>query len=279
MWMVLPFLKNESVGIILKVVPTVACDVVESVIATSRTAVQLPTAAIWNNFNLKALRDNPFSGALVEADFRRGDDFPANIFEAAASIITMNSEEVGALSMLGSVDNESAEIQHPAPILLNGGKKWAFEVRCKVNTITADDLGFFIGLMAASANLSGALIDDNGAATADVNNVGFQSFHADTAGVDAVYTAVGETPIVHDADIATMVANTYFTMGMYYDGTDIQIYANGVNSADPILAADIVADGDDFPEDAVCVPTLATLNGAAEDDTLIVDWYRFAQEG
>ncbi len=265
--------------ILAKVNAVVACDVIDSVTATSRTAVQLPTDAIWKNFNLKELRDNPFSGALVEADFRRGSDFPANIFEAAASIITMNTEEAGALSLLGSVDNESCEIQYPCPIVSSAGKKWAFEGRMKVNTVTGDDLGFFFGLMAASANLSGALIDDNGAATADVDNVGFQSFHADTTGVDAVYTNSGDTPIVHDADVKAMTINTYFTVGMYFDGTDIQIYVDGVNTADPILAADIIAGGDDFPQASVLVPTLATLNGAAEDDTLIVDWFIFASEG
>jgi hypothetical protein len=66
---------------------------------------------------------------------------------------------------------------------------------------------------------------------------------------------------------------------MYFDGTDIRIYVDGVDTGDPILAADIAAGGDDFPEDAVMVATLATKNGAAEDDVVIYDWVRFAQEG
>lgn len=264
--------------VLAKVNAVVACDAVESVTAASRTAVQLPTAAIWNNFNLKELRENPFAGALVESDFRRGEDVPANSYSDATANISVNSEAAGALQMLGSADNDAVEVQYACPILANGGKKWAFEARLKTNSVTADDIGFFLGLLAGQ-ELTGDLIADNGAALIDSNALGFQSFHADSTGVDAVYVAVGETPIIHDADVKTMVINTYFTLGMYYDGTDIQIYVDGVNTADPILAADIIAGGDDFPEDAVMVATLATKNGAAEDDVVIYDWVRFAQQG
>ena len=271
--------RSSIAGIVLAKVDGIkACDEVDTVTASSRTAVQLPTDDIWKNFNLKELRDNPFSGTLVEADFRRGEDIPANVYSDATANISVNSEAVGAAQLLGSADNDAVEIQYAGPILANGGKKWAFEARLKTNTVTADDIGFFLGLLAGQ-ELTGDLIADNGAALIDSNALGFQSFHADSTGVDAVYVAVGETPIIHDADVKTMVINTYFTLGMYYDGTDIQIYVDGVNTGDPILAADIIAGGDDFPEDAVMVPTLCTKNGAAEDDVVIYDWARFAQEG
>ena len=271
--------RSSAAGLVLaKVSPIAACDGAESVTASSRTAVQLPTAAIWNNFNLKELRENPFSGSLVESDFRRGEDVPANAYSDATANISVNSEAVGALQMLGSADNDAVEIQYACPILANGGKKWAFEARLKTNTVTADDIGFFLGLLTGQ-ELTGDLIADNGAALIDSNALGFQSFHADSTGVDAVYVAVGETPIIHDADVKTLTINVYTTLGMYYDGTDIRIYVDGVDTADPILAADIVADGDDFPEDAVMVATLCTKNGAAEDDVVIYDWARFAQEG
>lgn len=271
--------RSSVAGVVLaKIEPVSAVSEIDIVTAGGRAATALPTAAIWNNFNLKELRDNPFSGALVESDFRRGKDVPANSYSDATANISVNSEAVGALQLLGSADNDAAEIQYAGPILANGGKKWAMECRIKTNSVTADDIGFFFGLLTGQ-ELTGDLIADNGAALIDSNALGFQSFHADSTGVDAVYVAVGETPIIHDADVKTMVVNTYFTLGMYYDGTDIQIYVDGVNTADPILAADIIAGGDDFPEDAVMVPTLCTKNGAAEDDVVIYDWVLFAQEG
>jgi hypothetical protein len=271
--------RSSVAGLVLaKVSPIAACDGADVVTASSRTAVQLPTDAIWKNFNLKQLRENPMSGSLVEADFRRGSDVPANSYSDTTANISVNSEAVGALQMLGSADNDAVEIQYACPILANGGKKWAFEARLKTNTVTADDIGFFLGLLTGQ-ELVGDLIADNGAALIDSNALGFQSFHADATGVDAVYVAVGETPIIHAADVKALTINEYTTLGMYYDGTDIRIYVDGVDNADPILAADIAAGGDDFPEDAVMVATLATKNGAAEDDVVIYDWVQFAQEG
>lgn len=266
-------------GLVLAKVDAIkACDQVEAVTVSSRTTVELPTAAIWDNFNLKELRENPFSGALYEADFRRGEDIPANAFTDTASNLSLNAEAAGALQLLGSVDNEAVEIQFASPITVSGGKKWAFEGRLKTNTVTAEDIGFFFGLLTGS-ELTGDLIADNGAAMIDSNHLGFQSFHPDTTGVDAVYTKISETPIIHDADAKAMTVNEYFTVGMYFDGTDIQVFVDGVNTNDPILAADIVESGDDFPQGAIMVPTIATKNGAAEDDVVIFDWIRFAQEG
>ncbi|KKL21442.1 hypothetical protein LCGC14_2445430, partial [marine sediment metagenome] len=120
-------------------------------------------------------------------------------------------------------------------------------------------------------------IVDNGASVQTEGSLGFQSFHADTTGIDAVYDETSQSPVIHDADVKIMTVNTYFTVGMYFDGTDIQVFVDGVNTADPILASDIAAA--DFPTAAVLQPTLATKNGAAEDDTVTYDWVRFAQEG
>ena len=270
--------RSSTAGTVLaKVDPVDVCDTEEVVTAHSRTAVQLPTAAIWDNFNLKELRENPMLGSFYEADFKRGNaDYPINAFTDAASLISLSDEAAGGLVLLGSVDNEACEVMYPCPIAVSGGKKWAMEARLKTNTITANDIGFYFGLM-VSSTLTGILIADNGAAVQAEGSLGFQSFHADTAGVDAVYDETSQSPVIHDADVKAMTVNTYFTVGMYFDGTDIQVFVDGVNTADPILASDIAAA--DFPTAAVLQPTLATKNGAAEDDTVTYDWVRFAQEG
>ena len=269
--------RSSTAGIVLAKLTGVSAEAIEVVTATSRTTVQLPTAAIWDNFDLKELRDNPFAGAYYDSDFRQGNDMPANAFTDAASNLSLNAEAVGALQVLGSVDNEAVEIQLPGPITTSGGNKWAFECRVKQNTITNDDLGYFIGIMTGS-ELVGDLIADNGASMADVGSIGFQLFHADGNAIDAVYDANGQTAQVHDTGVIVPATGTYDTMGMYYDGTDIQVYINGVNTADPILGTGDI-DAVTFPSAVVMVPTIATKNGAAEDDVIILDWIRFAQIG
>ena len=270
--------RSSVAGTVLaKVDPIKVCEQYETIEADSRTAVQLPTAAIWNNFNLKELRDNPWTGALWEADFRRGDDIPSNIYVDTDSNISLNAEAVGAMQVLGSVDNEAAEIQVASPITTSGGKRWAFEARLKANSITDNDIAYFVGIMTGS-ELIGDLIADNGASMADVGSIGFSVFHGDGNDFSAVYDATGQTAQVHDADLVVPEVSVYFTCGMYYDGTDIQVFINGVNTADPILGTGDI-DQATFPSAIVMVPTIAQKNGAAEDDVTIYDWVRFAQEG
>ena len=123
----------------------------------------------------------------------------------------------------------------------------------------------------------GNLIIDNGASVQTEGSLGFQCFHADADDIDVVYDETSQSPTVHDASVQVIVINTYSTLGMYFDGTDIQVFVDGVNTADPILASDI--SNALFPTAGVMHPTLATKNGAAEDDTVTLDWFRFAQEG
>jgi len=269
--------RSGTTGLVLaKINAVVAADAGEVVTASSRTAVQLPTAAIWDNFDLKQLRANPMAGSLYETDFRRGnEDYPGNSFTDAASLISLSDEAAGALVLLGSVDNEACEVQYPCPITVSGGKKWAMEARLKANSITDNDIGYFFGLM-VSSTLVGNLIIDDGASVQTEGSLGVQVFHADADAVDVVYDETSQSPVVHDAGVKAVTVNTYFTVGFYFDGTDIQVFVDGVNTADPILASDISAA--DFPTAAVMQPTIATKNGAAEDDTVSYDWMRFAQE-
>ncbi len=267
--------RSSTAGIVLAKLVGVDVEDTDVVTADSRTTVQLPTAAIWDNFDLKELRNNPMAGSLIETDFRRGNiDYPINAYTDAASLISLSDEAIGALVLLGSVDNEACEVQYPCPITVSGGRKWAMEARLKANSVTDNDIGYYFGMM-VSSTLTGILIVDNGASVQTEGSIGFQVFHGDANSVEVVYDESSQSPVVHDAGVKAITVNTYFTLGMYFDGTDIQVFVDGVNTADPILASDISAA--DFPTAAVFNPTLATKNGAAEDDTVTYDWFRFAQ--
>jgi len=72
------------------------------------------------------------------------------------------------------------------------------------------------------------------------------------------------------------VADTYFTVGLYYNGTTIQGYLNGVATGTAISADDIAAA--DFPSADILVPTLCMKEGTgAADVTVTLDWIRVAQ--
>jgi hypothetical protein len=276
--------RSSAAGIVLaKLEPVVASNNVDEVTAHSRTAVQLPTAAIWQNFDLDTLRRNPFAGALLEADYKRPADFAFNSFidatYAASAGGKTPTEHVrpgvdasGALVLFTTTDNQAAELQYQCPITTTGAGKWAFECRVKVSEITNAQNNFF-GL-AIPQSLVGNLIGDTGA-IADGGAIGFQKKEGDPDVIDFVYDKASQSQNEHDDDYVTLVADTYITLGMYYDGATIQGYLNGVASGTAISAVDIAAA--DFPAATVMLPALAVKAGHADDYTTSVDWIRVAQ--
>jgi hypothetical protein len=245
--------------------------------ARSRAATAMPTAAIWNNFDLSEMRKNPFAGSLLESDFTHGEDVPSEKFTDASSVIRVlpGAAGEGVISLFITADNEEAAVQFQScPITSSGGVAWGLEARIKASTITDTKAGFFFGLMAGEAALAGDLIADAGT-LADVGAIGFQNKEGDGDIIDLVYDKASQTQNEHDDDYHTLVADTYVTLGLYFNGTTIQGYLNGVLTGTAISGADIAAA--DFPAADVLVPTLVIKGAAADDKTITIDWIRAAQ--
>ena len=264
-------------------------DVVEVVVLTnlriaatsarSRAATALPTAAIWDNFNLEEMRSNPMAGSLLELDFTHGELLPSCNFQDAASLIALlpGTAGEGILTVFTTTDNQAAELQWPScPITSSGGQPWAIEMRVKPGQIANTEGGWFVGLMAGDSALAGDLIAD-GATLADVGLIGFQNKEADGDILDVIYDKAGQAQNEHDDDYVTLVAGTYITVGLHYNGSTIAMYLNGVATGTAISAADIVAA--DFPAADILVPTIAMKSGAgAADVQLDTDWIVCAQQ-
>jgi hypothetical protein len=236
----------------------------------------MPTEAIWSNFNLAGMRANPFSGTLVESDFTHPEGTADEFTDTTGTINRfMGAAGIGELVILSSADNEAAEKQYNAPIVVSGGAPWAFEARVKVTNVTDARAAAFLGLYKRAAALTGDVIADDGAALTDGDALGFCRFAADGDVFDFIYDEGSQTPNVHDDDYAIPVADTYLTLGMYYNGATIQGYLNGVATGTAISAADIAAA--DFPTAAIMVPTFAVKGDHADDWALTLDWFRAAQ--
>ena len=253
--------------------------------ARSRTAVQLPTAAIWDNFPLEDLRRRPGMGSLLVTDFT-GDtpwfnSFIDATYAAAAAGKTPTEQlypgvkAIGEMLMLATTDHQGIDIQFPAPIVVSGGNKWAFGVRIKQSVITNTKGNWFAGLMLGQA-LVGDLIADAGTLQAS-GSLGFQCKEGDGDKIDLVYDETGQSQNEHDPDYVTQEADTYNVLEMYFNGETVQAYIDGVLTGTAIIATDIsVAD---FPTAKVFVPTLALKNAHADDFTVTVDWMMAAQIG
>jgi hypothetical protein len=251
-----------------------AVDLSTVVSAVSRAATALPTAAIWDNFPLEALRTSKFAGAFLEADFRQAGEAPDRTFTDTTADIVENAVSIGEYTILTSADNDEGACQWDVPIDLDGGNRWGFEARIKILNITDARGTVALGLGFPSA-LAGDVIADAGAALTDGDFVGFVRFAADGDIVDFIYDEGGQTTNVHDDDYVTVAADTYFTVGMYYNGATIQGYVNGVATGTAISAVDIAAA--DFPTAAICVPTLAIKGDHVDDISVTLDWIRVAQ--
>lgn len=246
------------------------------IMVRSRTTVQLPTAAIWDNFDLDALRANPMAGVLVETDFTRPGGAPDNTFTDAQGTQeqTVEAKHAGEYTLFETTDNQGAEAQWMAPITVSGAGKWAFEIRIKQSVITDARFGWFAGL-GLIATLAGDQIADAGTLVSE-HCVGFQCKEADGDKIDVVYVESGTAQNEHAADFATQEADTFLTLGLYYNGTTIQMYLNGVASGTAISAVDIAAA--DFPTaETGLVPSVYMKNAHADDATVTIDWVRAAQ--
>ena len=247
-----------------------------SMILRSRAAAALPTDAIWKNFPLDTLKAMP-GASVLDVDFTQGE-IADDIFQGDTTAAVFNlpgTAGIGEMVLFTSADNEEAAVQWNVPITVSGGAKWAFETRLKCENITDAKATCVAGLMFRTAEQAGDVVADNGAALTDGDFVGFVRFAADGDIIDFVYDEGSQTTNVHDDDYHTVVANTYVTLGMYFNGTTIQGYINGTATGTAISATDIAAA--DFPTAAVVVPTFAVKGDAADDFDFSIDWIRVAQ--
>lgn len=232
-----------------------------------RAAAALPTAAIWRNF--------PQSSWLLNCDFRGENPMKTEFSDLAAGNTTARG--TGAIgefvATVDTTDNDSAEVVFQAPIIVSGGQPWAFEARVKASQIANTVVGWFIGLMTANA-ATGDLIADGGT-LADVGSVGFQNKEGDGDILDVVYDNDSQTQNEHSADWATLVADTYVTVGLHFNGTTIAMYLNGVATGTAIAAADIAAA--DFPSADVMNPVLIAKGATTTGGAVTLDWIRVAQ--
>lgn len=243
--------------------------------ASSRAATALPTAGIWDNFPLAAMRTNPFLGSLLEADFRRAWESPTkSSADAAEAMYVLPTTAVGEMRLFATTDNQGVGGQWALPITSSGGTKWAFEARFKQVNITGSKFGYFLGLYVPLTTGWLDIVADDGTIT-DGGALGFQYKEAATTALDLVYDAASQTQAEISAAIATMAADTYRTVGMYYNGTTIQGYVDGVAAGTAISAANIAAAT--FPAATILVPTFALKNAHADDATVTLDWIRVAQ--
>jgi hypothetical protein len=272
------------------------------------------TYDLWKNFpthEIFALKDAsvgvgcmldpanpPFAKANAGA-YSTGEGI--RMFTDTTAIISGLTWATGGRGMrlFTSADNEAAEIQWGGggePFIISDtaadAKELIMEVHFRIDTITTNDLGLFIGLAGTHA-MDGDFLVDNvpTAATpgvADIDMFGLFMDHADTTGLDIMYQLAGQTAVTHEAAWKTLAADTWYAFGMrylpnqkkvdFYWGSGDRTTTAFAKDDNPIVAADIASAGaDKFPDGQGLAPTIAIKGGHADDATLDIRLFACAQ--
>jgi hypothetical protein len=157
---------------------------------------------------------------------------------------------------------------------------FAYEIRLKVNELSANDVGIMCGLVEGPV-ATGHSVDDTGEIKTGLSFLGFRGLATDPQNLDFGYQDTGGSAlVVAQANAAALVEDTYTNIGFRYDpnGRDsakIRAYQDGTLVASVTLTQ---IDTSTFPEAEAMVPfVIGKCFGSATSGTVSIDRVTFAQ--
>lgn len=207
-----------------------------------------------------------------------------------ADVISQASDQVfGALAMVTAATDKNEVWQQPGGgsggsfVLIdpatgtNPHDVW-FEARFKISSIGDDLISLFIGLGEEGMAVANTKVDDTGV-MADKDFIGFNTLNADGDLLEFTYKKNGQTVQVPIAIAATLVADTFITVGWHYLSNNptakrVTVFVDNVIQATGVTKANIEAVT--FPDGEEMAPLWGHKNGAATAGTLTIPWIRCA---
>lgn len=249
-----------------------------------------PSSIIWDKFD--------FAAGLQKRDvFEFYDDFrklhttglPWVIDEndATGSVLPVANEELGFLRLACTTTDNIETWAHAgsnaatmAAIDLNNGDV-GYEARIRTSNIGDDTGAIAFGLCEDGLAVGNDVFqaDDTGVlASSDV--VGFNTVHVNggTTGTNALLRSIhgenGTTATVLQSDALTLVADTFYKLGFYFNSQSgrVTFYKDQV-----ALGTTVLESATNFPDGAGLVPFFALKIGSAVTVNLDADWVRVAQ--
>jgi hypothetical protein len=182
------------------------------------------------------------------------------------SVVTDTDAPMGALKIVsGAADNAEGSLRTASPgWILTSGKKFWMEARWEITASSIAEKEVFIGL--ASYQVTTNFFATAGTSRTFDDGIGWIAFD----GTDDIVFTVGEADVFDShIVIATPVTATWYTTSMYYDGTDIRLWVNGVSAG--------TLTPDQIPI-SVVGPTIYFKTGTGAVQSLLVDYMLVAQE-
>ena len=249
---------------------------------------RFPSPAIWHELDTMREQD----GAVV-GHFNDFDNFPMTptlgaeaawppykVFGSSGATITPSDEVGGAMVITEVTADESVCVaQEVQPFqIVNTGGMLGFEARLKFLTVdgTADS-SFIIGLASERTLIVGDPLAVGGAMISTLSFVGFQQFEADGDAMDTTHQESGVTPVIHQADAVTLVADTYVKVGFLFEPQNrlLTFFQNGVPLSTTKTISDTASEA--FPNDVRLGMIMAHMAGADDPSIATVDWWKCLQ--
>lgn len=213
----------------------------------------------------------------------------ATYFDTGDAINQAAGQVFGGLSMVSAATDKNEMWQQPGggtggsfvfidPATGTQQHHVWFEARFKINSIGDDLVSLFIGLGEEAMAVANTKVDDTGA-MADKDFIGFNTLNADGDLLEFTYKKNGQTVQVPIAVAATLVADTFISVGFHYltsnrTAKKITVFVDNVENATGVTRTEIEAAT--FPDGEEMAPLWGHKNGAGTAGTLTIPWIRCA---
>lgn len=247
-----------------------------------------PSGLIWRNCPWESFKSGREPGWVFEDDFVNWSTTsaaPYTILEAdGGSSEGQLATEVGGVLRLtkDTTDNDEVGIALSATAgcvkaTANSGNPFWFEAKIRTNAITEECR--LIGLANEGAMAADLCLDDGVDAdmldTSAPDFLGFASTGTTAAGLDAIYMdqATVGAHIIHQADAQTLVAATWYKVGIYFDGgTVLRFFIDNVQ-----VGTDLATGTAEVPDGEELTFIYYAKNGTGAAVLNDIDWVRIAQ--
>lgn len=203
--------------------------------------------------NVCKWRLNPVDSQVVSTTTAAGAD--VDVF-TAGTLVSVDSVDGGAVAWTPS-GTEDQGLQAMWGEGFSFASKWPFYFGCKFQHTDADQCDFIIGLSINDEEAIGGVSDGLYFRTVDASAVLSLVLEKDSA----------ETTL----ELVTMADASDVTAEMYYDGTTVYGYINGV------LAGSVAASNANMPNDEHLGVLIALATGEGTANTVTVKWARAIQ--
>lgn len=282
--------------------------------SAAAVTARMPSPIIWNDCPVTSYIQDPAKGRHVFDDFKNSvlnlnaagaTDFASGVGDISGDInwyvyaesdkvadIALQADDDGVLLM--QTDGTDADVNAittgnnvqgvwKTPTAGNAKRFW-FEARVKVVTITDSDQGSFVGLsQPGEAKNGGGAMTAGGAAMNDVDYVGFAQLSGDCDDFTLVYNEATSGTAQSSTGLITLAADTWVRVGFKVvtkgQGTYIQWYADGVylGATYDVNLTNANANWPGATDMDVLLASVAE-SGASDADGIYVDWVRVAQD-